>query len=541
MNKFIYISILHLFFISCSKTENTITDDKLFKLTEVKIDNKIATNNLKNISTDPLIEIEFDEALNQQNAVNSIELLENGKKLEITITFSTNNKNISIQVKNNLQPLTDYTLVVRNSLTSASNRKIDKETSYLFITTIDNSDKFERINTQDLLTKVQSQTFKYFWDIAHPSYGMIRERSSSNDIVTIGGTGFGLMAILVGIERGFITNNEGLERTKKIISFLKIADKYHGAFSHWYNGSSGKTIAFSTKDNGADLVETALLFQGLLTARSYFDDPELNIDITSLYNNVEWNYFRNNQNGLYWHWSPEYSWDMNLKISGWNEALITYILASGSPNYSISLNDYTEGWAKNGAIKNESFYYGIKLPLGPDRGGPLFLSQYTFLGINPFKVEDEYANYEMQVKNHTLINRAYCIANPKNYIGYNENSWGLTASDNMTGYDAHSPTNDNGVIAPTAALSSIPFTPNESIQALEFFYYKLGDKIFGEYGFKDAFSLDYPWFADSYLAINQGPIIIGIENYRTGLLWENFMKNPEIKNALIKLNITTKQ
>jgi len=541
MNKIITVLFICLLLSSCSKQENADlpVNNGFLKVIEVKIDEKTITENPKNISLSPEFLINFDDAVNEQSANNAIELLINGRKTELIITYSNNNQSIFVKPKDELLSFTNYTFVIRNILTSNNGKKMNQELSYLITTGIDNKDKYERIDSEALLTKVQRHTFAYFWDFAHPSYGMIRERNTSAEIVTTGGTGFGLMAILVGIERGFITKEQGLERTKNIVSFLQKADTYHGAFSHWYNGSTAKTIAFSTKDNGADLVETSLLFQGLLTTRTYFDDADLNNAITTLYNAVEWNYFRNNHQGLFWHWSTEYSWDMNLKITGWNEALITYILAAGSPTYGIDIQDYEQGWARNGAIKNGANYYNIALPLGSDKGGPLFLSQYTFLGINPFGLEDQYANYELQVKNHALINRSYCIANPKNYIGYSGNCWGLTASDNITGYQAHSPTNDNGVIAPTAALSSIAYTTQESLQALEFFYYKLGDRIFGTYGFKDAFSLDYPWFADSYLAINQGPIIIGIENYRSGLLWNHLMQAPEIKNALIKLKFTS--
>jgi hypothetical protein len=242
---------------------------------------------------------------------------------------------------------------------------------------------------------------------------------------------------------------------------------------------------------------------------------------------------------LYWHWSPNFFWDINLPIRGWNEALISYVLAASSPTFSIPKTVYDNGWANNGAIRNGNTYFGHQLPLGPPSGGPLFFAHYSFLGINPFGLADANANYQTQVVNHTRINHAFVSANPNGYYGYSSQNWGLTASDIPSGYGASSPTNDLGVIAPTAALSSFPYTPAESMAALRFFYYKVGDKLLGEYGFKDAFSLHEPWFANSYLAIDQGPIIVMIENYRSGLLWNLFMSCPEVKSGMQKLGFTS--
>jgi hypothetical protein len=280
--------------------------------------------------------------------------------------------------------------------------------------------------------------------------------------------------------------------------------------------------------------------QGLLTARQYFNGTDasettLRNDITALYNAVEWNWFRKgSENVLYWHWSPNYQWEMNHPIRGWNEALIVYVLAASSPKFSIPKTVYDNGWAQNGAIINGNTYYNIQLPLGPPMGGPLFFSHYSFLGIDPNGLSDAYANYWTQNVAHSLINYNYCKANPKSFYGYSDNCWGLTASDDPNGYLAHEPNNDNGTISPTAALSSFPYTPTESMQALKFFYYKLGDKIWKEYGFVDAFKLSLPWFADSFLAIDQGTIIVMIENHRSGLLWNLFMSCPEVKNGLLK-------
>ncbi len=175
----------------------------------------------------------------------------------------------------------------------------------------------------------------------------------------------------------------------------------------------------------------------------------------------------------------------------------------------------------------------IKLWVGDPYGGPLFFAHYSFLGFDPRNKRDNFCNYFLNNKHHTLINRAYCIANPLNKVGYNENTWGLTACDNPWGYSAHEPyVNDNGTIAPTAAISSMPYTPNESISALKNFYRSFYSGLWGEYGFKDAFNLGENWFANSYLAIDQGPIIVMIENHRSQLLWNKFMSNPEIQPML---------
>jgi len=404
----------------------------------------------------------------------------------------------------------------------------------------------KNLTDDQLLDLVQKQTFRYFWDFAHPTSGLARERSNiayeyGHETTTTGGTGFGIMAIVVAAERGWISRDTAAGRLLRIVKFLAKADKYHGVFPHWLNGETGKTIPFSSKDDGADIVETSYLIQGLLTAREYFnrDDPkerQLRNRITWMWNDVEWNWHtRDNLSVLFWHWSPNNGWSMNHEIRGWNECLITYVLAASSPRYSISPDVYHRGWANSSHFKNQREYYGIKLPLGFDYGGPLFFAHYSFLGIDPKGLKDRYADYWTQNVNHTLINREHCIRNPKKFKGYGANSWGLTASDNHRGYGAHSPEEDLGVISPTAALSSFPYTPEYSMQALKHFYFDLGNKIWSEYGFVDAFNETENWYASSHLAIDQGPIIVMIENYRSGLLWKLFMNAPEIQSGLKKL------
>jgi hypothetical protein len=391
----------------------------------------------------------------------------------------------------------------------------------------------------ELMDMVQRYTFRFFWDEGHPVSGMARERNNSEDIVTTGGSGFGIMGILVGIENGYITRSEGANRIIKIISFLQYAEKFHGAFPHWMNGRTGKVVPFSQFDNGGDLVETAFLMQGLLAARQFFDvnnntEKAIRQIITKLYEDVEWDWYSKNNSGvLYWHWSPNYAWQMNFPLRGYNEAMIVYLLAITSPTHSVPASYYHNGWAAANNYKNGNTWFGYKLFVGPAYGGPLFFAHYSFLGFDPRGIKDKYANYFENNRNHTLINRGWCIYNPLKHKKYSENSWGLTASDNPFGYSAHEPgSRDNGTIAPTAALSSMPYTPTESIAALRHFYFVEGESLFGPNGFYDAFNGDQNWVADSYLAIDQGPILVMLQNHRTELLWNMFMKNPEIKPAL---------
>ena len=402
------------------------------------------------------------------------------------------------------------------------------------------------LTDEQLLDLVQKQTFRYFWDFAHPVSGLARERSNiayeyGHETTTTGGTGFGIMSVIVAAERGWISRDSAVGHLLKMVRFLGKADKYHGVFPHWLNGATGKTIPFSPKDDGADLVETSYLFQGLLCARQYFNqnnprENQLRNRITWMWNDVEWDWFtRGGLSMLFWHWSPNNGWSMNHEIRGWNECLITYVLAASSPRYSINADVYHRGWANSSHFKNQREYYGIKLPLGFDYGGPLFFAHYSFLGIDPKGLKDNYADYWTQNLNHTLINYEHAVRNPNKFKGYGENCWGLTASDNHRGYGAHSPTEDLGVISPTAALSSFPYTPERSMKALRHFYYDHGDKIWTEYGFVDAFNESENWYAKSHLAIDQGPIIVMIENYRSGLLWKLFMSIPEVQTGLKKL------
>jgi hypothetical protein len=397
-----------------------------------------------------------------------------------------------------------------------------------------------------LLDLIQRQTFRYFWDFAHPVSGLARERSNVRrdyglETVTTGGSGFGAMAIVVAAARGWIAREDARDRLLRMAQFLVRADSYHGILPHFLNGETGRTIRFTRKDDGGDIVETSFLLAGMLCARQYFDrdeplESELRARINRLWQEAEWSWHtRDGRHVLYWHWSPNNGWSMDFEIRGWNECLITYLLAASSPRYPVDADVYHRGWAMGRDFRNGRTFYGIGLPLGPDYGGPLFFTHYSFLGLDPRGLADRYADYWQQNVSHVRINLEHCLRNPGGFKGYGADCWGLTASDNHQGYGAHAPDNDQGVISPTAALSSFPYTPAESMRALRHFYDVLGDRIWSEYGFVDAFSETHDWYATSHLAIDQGPIVVMIENHRTGLLWSLFMSCREIQDGLRKL------
>lgn len=532
--------------ISCSKGSSPEPEPPLpdppakFSLTNSTIDNTAASIIIYSVKLQPQIKFSFGKPIDKSSVSSSVSLkTAAGTPVTYNTTYENADSTVVITPTAQLGYITKYQAVVHTTLKATDGGILKTASTVNFITQLDSADKFPRISDDALLDLIQKQTFKYFWDFGHLTSGLARERNSSGDVCTTGGTGFGVMSMIVASERNFISRTDALQRIQKIVSFYKgNCTAYHGAFAHWVNGATGATVPFSTKDNGADLVETAYLMQGLLCARQYFNSTDaaesiLRTDINSLWNAVEWTWFRqNSQDVLYWHWSPDYNWDMNMKITGWNEALIVYALAASSNTTPITKSVYDDGWAANGGIKNNATYYGIQLPLGPAMGGPLFFAHYSFLGINPHDLTDAYANYWTQNVAHTNINYSYCVTNPAKYNGYSNACWGLTASDEQNGYSAHAPGNDNGTISPTAAVSSLPYTPAESMNALKFFYYTLGDKLWGDYGFKDAFNLTNIWFADAYLAIDQGPMIVMIENYRTGLLWKLFMSCPEVKTGM---------
>ncbi len=422
----------------------------------------------------------------------------------------------------------------------------------------------ETMTDEQIMDLAQKDAFKYFWDYAEPNSKLARERYHTDDpgndaqIVTTGGSGFGLMTILVGIERGFVPRTDAVARLQTALNFLENADRFHGAWPHWMNGTTGHVIPFGNVDNGGDLVETSFLCQALICLREYFKDGNeaeqaLAHQADELWKGVEWDWYtKGGENTLYWHWSPEYEWQLNFKLEGYNECLITYIMAAASTTHTIDPVAYHEGWARNGGIQNSGQRYNIPVVFNYNGAngnvGPMFWSHYSYLGMDPRGLTDQYANYWTLVQNHAKIQHAYSVANPMGWTGYSDAVWGLTASysrnpDGSTGYNAHSPVNDRGIISPTAALSSFPYTPEESMKLLRFVYEDTDwkSRLIGVAGPYDAFSIHHNWVTPRYLAIDQGTIAPMIENHRTGMLWNLFMQAPEVKQGLLNLGFHSTQ
>jgi hypothetical protein len=407
-----------------------------------------------------------------------------------------------------------------------------------------------KLPDEQLLEVVQRQTFKFFWDGAHPVSGLALDKcttraDAADDKAAIGGSGFGIMAIIVAAERGWVTREAAVDRIGRMLDLLIAATCYHGAFAHFVNGRTAATIPFFRKDDGGDLVETAFLCMGLLCARQYFSgdaraEQSLRGRVNWLWEEVEWDWFtQGGRRVLYWHWSPNNGWAMDHEIRGWNECLVTYILAAGSSRYPIDPKVYHRGWAAGRDFLNGKSYYDIELPLGMPYGGPLFLAHYSFCGLDPRGLKDKYADYLELNQRHVAINRAHCIANPHKFKGYGPDCWGLSAGDGPDGYSAHAPDNDNGTISPTAALASLPYAPREVMSTLRHFLTEHGEQLWGRYGFADAFCEQRNWYADTYIAIDQGPIVVMMENHRTGLLWKLFMSVPEVQTGLRRLGFTS--
>jgi hypothetical protein len=409
----------------------------------------------------------------------------------------------------------------------------------------------------ELLTMVQEASFRYYWDGAHPNAGMAIEITPGDDnLVALGASGFGIMALITGVDRQFITRAQGAERLLKIVRFLQKADRFHGVWPHFLDGRTGKTVAyFGTYDDGADLVETAFLMEGLLAARQYFDadtasEREIRDTVTAFWWSVEWDWFRKTADSdfLYWHWSPRHGFKISHPLVGWNETMIVYLLAIASPRHAVPARLYHSGWAGQSDLAvsyrrnwgrttegdhyvNGHTYYGIKLDVGVGGGAELFFTHFSFMGFDPRGKRDRYTNYFENNRNIARIHHAYAVANPLQRTGYGDASWGRSAGVNA-GSGRPTPAGDNGTITPSAALSSFPYTPEESMKALKHFYRGLGDRLWGIYGFRDGFNETQNWFEDVYMGLNQAPIVVMIENYRTGLVWKRFMANPEIAPAL---------
>lgn len=402
-------------------------------------------------------------------------------------------------------------------------------------------------NTLPVLDELHHRTVDYFWNTgidggSDANSGMAGEGADRRNALASGGTGFAVMTIISGVHRGWINRDEAALRMQILVRFLGKADRFKGAWSHWMD-PNGKAIAWGGR-KGGDLLETSLLMQGLLMVRQYFDggnavETEVRDSINSFYSTIQFSNFTNGSGSLHWSWYPSQNGSgefYELAIGGYNEALIAYILAMGAPNYSIPGSMYKTGWYKNGSIVSSKNNYGYPTSVSDPFYQPMFLSHYSMLSFDPQKMQDDHMFFWDHSVKHAMINRHYCVYEASS-MGYNERIWGLTASYSIEGYAAHSPANDLGVIAPTAALSSIPFTPYYSMQVL-FGLKELNPEMYGSFGFYDAFSPITGWQSHRYLAIDQGPIAPMIENYRSGLLWNLFMQIPEIQKGLSAAGIS---
>lgn len=414
-----------------------------------------------------------------------------------------------------------------------------------------------KLTDDELLDMVQEASFRYYWEVAHPAAGLAPEvLPGDENLLALGGNGFGVMALIVAAERKYVSREEAAERLVKIVRFLARADRFHGVWPHFLNGDNGHAIPFFGQyDNGGDLVETAFMLQGLLAARQYFnrDTPaerEARETITRLWREVEWDWYRKTPESdvLYWHWSPDAGFHISHPLIGWNETLIIYLLAIASPTHAVPASLYHSGWAgtspravayrrgwsrttQGDHYVNGNSYYGIKLEVGEGSGADLFFTHFSFMGFDPRGRRDRYTNYFVNNRAIARISHAYCTANPRGFVGYGPDCWGLSAGVNTGGGRAQ-PRDDNGTINCMASLSSMPYTPKESMAALKHFYRDLGAKVWGIYGFYDGFNQTQNWFDSVYMALNQAPTTVMIENHRTGLVWKAFMANPEIQPAL---------
>ncbi|MDB5232400.1 MAG: hypothetical protein JWN76_3205 [Chitinophagaceae bacterium] len=412
-------------------------------------------------------------------------------------------------------------------------------------------------NDDELLSYIQQHHFDYMWNGAEPSSGLARVRllfdnpEKDHDIITVGGSGFGVAGILVGIQRGFVTRKDGVDRLDRIVTFLTKAQRHHGMWPHWIRAVTGETVPFAnatSKDDGGDIVESAFMMESLLCVRQFLKDGNkqekaIAKQIDQLWREMDWDWYRNNNDFIFWHWSPNYGWEKNFPLKGYNESLMAYILGASSPTHSIPKSAYYNGFGRGGEIVNKNSLYGFPLVVKHNTGeayvGPMFWTFFSYVGFDPRGIKDEFGiNYWNVNVSQAKIQHAYCVENPKGFKGYGDNSWGFTAGYSVKGYSAHNLKNDKGVISPSAALGSFPYTPVESMKALKHYYYDMGDSLWGKYGFYDGFSETEHMVMRNYLANNQCTIAPMIENYRTGLLWKLFMSCPEVQAGLNKIGFT---
>jgi hypothetical protein len=398
------------------------------------------------------------------------------------------------------------------------------------------------LDDEAFLDLVQRTAFDYFWYETNPENGLIKDRSNDPSRSSIAAVGSGLSAPTVGIDRGWISREAGQARVLTTLQFLgnsphgpeADATGYKGFYYHFLDMQTGRRDG----DSELSTIDTALLLGGVLHVQQYFDrDDATEATIRALADNldrrVDWPWMQVRSAKICHGWNPETGF-LRYDWGGYNEAMILYLLALGSPTFPISPEAWT-AWTSSYAWQT---HYGQAFVVFP----PLFGHQYSHVWIDFRGIQDAYMrakglDYFENSRRATLANRAYVIANPHGWADYGENVWGLTASDIPTSYSARGAPpaeRDDGTITPTAVGGSFAFTPRESLAALRHMYATYRTQIWGPYGFKDAFNPSMKWFASDYLGIDQGPIVLMIENYRTGRIWHEFMQHPTIQSGLAR-------
>lgn len=404
--------------------------------------------------------------------------------------------------------------------------------------------------TAALLDTVQHASFLYFWNEANPANGLIRDRSQSWSPCSIASLGFGLSSICVGIDHGWVTREAGRDRVRTALQTLWTTPQGSGAsgfigYKGFYYHFLDMTTATRTWDSELSTIDTALLFAGVLDCKQYFtgsDTTETSIRALadSIYRRADWEFFRNATAGLYMGWKPGTGFSGYGLWRGYNEAMIMYILGLGSPTHPIPSGCWTF-WTGTYSWQTQ---YGQTYVIFP----PLFGHQYSHCWIDFRYIADAYMRakgitYFENSRRATLAQRAYAVANPGGWVGYSDSLWGLTASDSPTGYRARGAPpaqNDDGTITPTAPVSSLPFTPSEMLPVIRNLYFGY-PPLWGPYGFLDAFNLSVggTWWDTDYIGIDQGPIVLMIENYLTNAVWDRFMQNPDVQLGLTRAGFQT--
>lgn len=404
-----------------------------------------------------------------------------------------------------------------------------------------NDNTYSPAKVRFILDSQQKKMIDFFMSGADQTSGMCLNSSQWGGTMTTGATGMGFMNIITGVERGWISREEGLDQILKVVKFLDKADRYHGSWSHWY-GTDGKTKPFGNQIVAGEIVETAFVMTGLIAAKEYFNgsdtkEVELRNYVDKFWNEIDWSNFVHNDK-LYWIWHSDKAGDKAYEhaLTGWNETLIVYILALAAPEgHNISPDVYQKCWQSNGGIYRENQkVYGYEQPLGrPANMEGLFLAQYSFLGLDPRHMADQYINYWNHVTAYTMINRHYCVYEAPESHGYSETDWGITACEGAgpaTEYKGRTPSNDDGVLCTSASVSSFPYTPFYCAQVL----LNLNQNwsfMNGKYGFKTSYHPASGKASSYYLGMEHAPQAVMIENYRSGLLWNLVMRNGHIKKG----------